>query len=96
MITTVYAATNEDLNTFHRSSRWPVMIDWLKANGINPSDVPLATPVTVEESIRRKPVIRYWVYVRDEDGKKLVADDEPVMEEQSTPLMVSIPTALIA
>lgn len=41
--------------------------DWLRANGINPNDVPIGGPITIERGR-----IRYAVLLRNETGDRYV------------------------
>lgn len=73
------------------------LLTWLRANGVNPDDIPTDTTTTVEPGSPEGPlVIRYEVYLRNEDGHKHLADpaDEgkgAAREWRTTPLAVLPP-----
>lgn len=56
-----------------------VLCEWLKANGINPADVPYGHPITIRypRLRRRPPTIRYRRYIRDADGHKQLRGNNP-------------------
>ncbi|HET6636799.1 MAG TPA: hypothetical protein VFH77_17410 [Streptomyces sp.] len=49
---------------------------WLRLNGINPNDVPLASDLVIEDSAYG-PVIRYTPFARDADGYRYVDPAHP-------------------
>lgn len=89
------------------AATWPTIADspqrlndlltWLRANGVNPDDIPTDTTTTVEPgSPDGALVIRYEVYVRDDSGHKQLADPADdtkgaAREWRTTPLAVLPP-----
>lgn len=77
------------------------LFDWLRANGIEPNDIPIDSEVTVEpgdcgSAVRHTHVIRHAVYLRNEHGHHYLADpDHPekgaAREERALPLVVPLP-----
>lgn len=65
------------------------LLTWLRANGINPNDVPSDSTLTIGAEAGQV-VIRHTVYIRD--GGRIRADDAgvPVQEERTVPLAVSL------
>jgi len=68
--------------------------EWLRANGIDPSDVPIEGPIAIERDQLGKWSIRYAALLRNEDGHRYVdpATDDAAREERTTPLKVDPPT----
>ena len=60
--------------------------EWLRANGINPDDVPIEGPITIDDGQR----IRYAALLRNETGHRYVdpATGEAAREERTAPLKV--------
>jgi hypothetical protein len=72
-----------------------VVGDWLCSNGVDPYDVPMSEPITVEH-VDGADVIRHRVYVRDAAAGKLVTDQVngalvPRMVERLTELRTPPP-----
>ncbi|MFD4569371.1 hypothetical protein ACFWOX_34040 [Streptomyces sp. NPDC058467] len=67
--------------------------DWLRANGIDPDDVPLEGPIAIERDRLGKWSIRYAALLRNEAGHRYVdpATDDAAREERTTPLKVDPP-----
>ncbi|MEU8682908.1 hypothetical protein [Streptomyces sp. NPDC048611] len=71
------------------------LCDWLAANGIDPNEVPVHSLLAVETLPDERRIIRYAVYLRNEDGHRYVDPDDPnqaAREERTTPLVVEPPT----
>lgn len=62
--------------------------DWLRANDIDPNDVPIEGPITIEQGH-----IRYAALLRNEDGHRYVDEStgDAAREEQTAPLKVEPP-----
>lgn len=62
--------------------------DWLRANDIDPSDVPIEGPIAVEQGH-----IRYTAHLRNEDGHKYVdqTTGDVAQEDRTTLLKVEPP-----
>lgn len=66
---------------------------WMKANGLDPSDIPDDYPLRVEEG-EGGTVIRYRAYVRTEDGSAQPDpdhSDEVLTEDRTVPCTVPAP-----
>ena len=69
----------------------PAVADWLRANGIDPGDVPLDANLSIEEATEGR-VVRFDAVVREAGG--IVYDPAargPRIETKTTPLMVEPP-----
>lgn len=73
------------------------LLDWLSANSIDPNEIPIESPVTIEpgDSGHR---IRYTAMLRNANGRKYLIDpDNPdkgvAAEERTVPLVVPLPDA---
>lgn len=65
--------------------------DWAQANGLNPHEVPVEHDIVIED-LPAGPVIRCWVYARNELGNKYAtADGSPAVEQRAVPLVVEPP-----
>lgn len=76
------------------SGRREELCAWLQANGINPSDVPVHTPITLEPLTHGGGrAIRYTAYLRNADGFKYFDEDsgDAAQEERIVPLVVDPP-----
>jgi hypothetical protein len=75
--------------------RFNETLAWLRANSIEPNDVPTDTTVTVVTTDDGAAVIRYEVYLRDGGGHKYFADADDTKgaarEWRTTPLTVLPP-----
>lgn len=62
--------------------------DWLRANGIDPCDVPIHGPIAIDQGR-----IRYVAYLRNEAGRKYVDETtgDVAQEERATLLKVEPP-----
>jgi hypothetical protein len=72
--------------------RWDETLTWLRANHIDPCDVPTDATITIEDGA----VIRYEVFCRDTTGHKYLADPDDTekgaaREERTVPLLASPP-----
>lgn len=77
------------------------LFDWLRANGIEPNDIPIDSTVTIEpgdcgSAVRHTHFIRHTAYLRNEHGRHYLADpDHPdkgaAREERTVPLIVPLP-----
>lgn len=68
--------------------------DWLRANDIDPNDVPIEGPITIEtEASVRGWSIRYVAHLRNEQGRKYVDETtgEVAQEQRTAPLKVAPP-----
>lgn len=71
-----------------------VLQQWLSANSIDPHLVPLARWISIERDGRGPASIRFGVFKRDQDGRKLLDPDnanQAWTEERTSPLMVPLP-----
>lgn len=66
------------------------ILDWLRANGINPKDIPAKSTVAIEPGPDGGEVIRHTAYVRDGHGIPLEAG-ALATEERAVPLTVPLP-----
>ncbi|MDQ1037274.1 hypothetical protein QFZ75_003690 [Streptomyces sp. V3I8] len=77
------------------SGRLPELRDWLRANGVDPSDVPVHEDITVEpltlDGTGR--VIRFTAYLRNAAGRLYLdeATGDAAREERIVPLVVDPP-----
>lgn len=64
--------------------------DWLRANDIDPGDVPIDGPIAIDDEQR----IRYAALLRNEAGHRYVdqATGDAAREERTAPLKVDPPT----
>lgn len=90
MTTTHYplAFSPDDLHQ-HRQQ----LCQWVKANGLNPHDIPDTHPLRVEEG-QDGPAIRYQCFVRNEHGDKMRhprSPDEVWTVEAITPCTIPPP-----
>ncbi|MGJ5897977.1 hypothetical protein ACSCBZ_39425 [Streptomyces niveiscabiei] len=62
--------------------------NWLRANGIDPCDVPIHGPITIDQGR-----IRYAAHLRNEAGRKYVDETtgDVAQEERTAPLKVEPP-----
>lgn len=85
------ALTPDNLST-HRVQ----LASWIRANGIDPRQVPLAHPLRVGEGVGEGcGVIRYRAYVRTSDGHLEQDDQDPSgarTEQRSALCTVPLPT----
>lgn len=76
------------------SERLPELRAWLRANGIDPSDVPVYEDIAIEQSTPGGDrTIRFTAYLRNADGR-LYLDEvtgEAAREERTVPLVVDPP-----
>ncbi|WP_432589935.1 hypothetical protein ABVG11_34235 [Streptomyces sp. HD1123-B1] len=89
---TVYDADTWPLVACGR--RLPELRDWLRANGIDPGDVPITQDITIEPlPIGGARVIRYTAYLRNADGRKYLDEvtGEAAQEERTASLVVDPP-----
>ncbi|MFE7780347.1 hypothetical protein [Streptomyces nigrescens] len=85
--------------TIAGTPRQQQLCDWLddngiNDNGINDNDVTVHDPLTVETLPDGQRIIRYTVYLRNEDGHRYVDPDDPdqaAREERTVPLVVEPP-----
>ncbi|MDX3507370.1 hypothetical protein PV755_00275 [Streptomyces caniscabiei] len=102
--------------TVYDADMWPVvacserrteLCAWLRANNINPDDVPIGEDIVIEwetynvtahdsdapQTIEGDRAIRYTAYLRNADGFKYLdeATGEPAQEERTVPLVVDPP-----
>lgn len=73
----------------HRSR----LAEWVKANGLNPNDIPLTHPIRVEDG-DDGPVIRYVAYARTEEDVQQadsIHSDEVPTVERTAPCTVPPP-----
>jgi hypothetical protein len=89
------------------SERLPELRAWLRANGIDPGDVPIDEDIVIERetydvtthdsvdplTVDGDRMIRYTAYLRDADGCKYLDEDtgEAAQEERVVPLVVDPP-----
>lgn len=71
------------------------ILHWLRANNIDPSDVPTESPVSIEPG-NGGHVIRYTAMLRNANGRKYLVDpDDPdkgvAHEERTVPLLMPLP-----
>ncbi|MEI5520702.1 hypothetical protein WB388_08815 [Streptomyces brasiliscabiei] len=78
---------------FVGTDRHAEFLSWLKANGIDPEDVPTNTEITVETGTDGGRLIRYTVYLRNANGAKYLdeATGEPAQQERTAPAQVEPP-----
>ncbi|MCX4792534.1 hypothetical protein OG369_42935 [Streptomyces sp. NBC_01221] len=64
----------------------PALLDWLRANGIDPNHVTEESPITISVTPAGQRLINYTEFVRDEDGNVLVnaADSDLCSREKRT------------
>lgn len=73
------------------------LLAWLRANGIDPADVPFNSEIAIEPASRKgAQLIRHTVYLRDETGHKYLAPatGDAAQEERTVPLVIAPPDAL--
>lgn len=95
MITHVFSDATTWPTIIANRQRFDETLRWLRANGIDPCDVPTDTTLTVETTDTGT-VIRYDAYLRDEHGRKYLADPHDdtkgaAREQRTTPLTVPPP-----
>lgn len=75
------------------AQRHAELLDWLRANGIDPNDVSADRPVTIEPGPHGGHVIRYTALLRNSSGRTYTAADGngPAIEERTTPLTAALP-----
>ncbi|WP_200302225.1 hypothetical protein [Streptomyces adelaidensis] len=76
------------------SERLPELRDWLRANGIDPGDVPVHEDITIEPlTLGGDRAIRFTAHLRNADGCKYLdeATGEAAQEERTVPLVVEPP-----
>lgn len=88
----VYGPTHWDLTKFHEDPRRPILLQWMRANGIEPENTPVEQVIIVAGNPR---TIRHVVYVTDDAGRKIVAGNSPVFEARATPLKTAVPDRLM-
>lgn len=69
--------------------------DWLSANGIDPRDVPIEGPITIEPNPEgHGQCIRYAALLHDEHGRRYQdpATGDAAREERTAPLKAEPPT----
>lgn len=73
--------------------RRDALLDWVRANGIDPNAVPIDRDMTIEDGPDGGRVIRYWAYVLTSDGSKQTdrQTDGALLEQRTTPLVVPPP-----
>ncbi|NUO43676.1 MAG: hypothetical protein HOV82_16760 [Streptomyces sp.] len=74
--------------------RRDALLNWVRANGIDPNAVPTDKDLTIEDRPDGGRIIRYTTYVLTGDGHKQVAqasDGGALLEERSVPLVVEPP-----
>jgi hypothetical protein len=81
---------------FAGTERHEEIKSWLRANDINPDDVAVTGPVTVETTPDGARLIRYTTHLRNEDGCKYLADPDDMdkgvaAEERTAPVQVEPP-----
>jgi hypothetical protein len=65
--------------------------EWAQANGLDPHEVSVDHDIVIDE-LPDGPVIRCWVFARNELGNKYAtADGSPGVEERAVPLVVEPP-----
>lgn len=74
---------------FHDDPRHTALLDWLRANGIDPNRLPTNQVITIDNNR-----VRYVEYATDADGNKLVHNNEPVFEPKVSPLVIDLPPEL--
>lgn len=90
--------------TVYDADTWPVVAcndrlrqelqAWLRANGIDPGDVPVHEDITIEPlTLGGDRAIRHTVYLRNADGAKYLdeATGDAAQEERIVPLVVDPP-----
>lgn len=91
---TVRLISNRDLWNWHiAEGRVEAVQAWVRANGIDPNDVPVDPPLTIESSGGGVPVIRYTALLRNENGRPYPDPDtgDAAAEERTVPLVVEPP-----
>lgn len=91
-----------DLQLVYEPGMWPEFfgtdrhadfLSWLRANYIDPEDVPSEAEITVETSVDGARLIRYTAYLRNEDGAKYLDESigEAAQETRTAPVQVEPP-----
>lgn len=88
----VYGPTHWDLTKFHEDPRRSILLQWMRANDIEPENTPVEQIITVAGNPR---TIRYTAYVTNDAGQKIVVGNSPVFEARVTPLKVAVPDRLM-
>lgn len=78
------------------SARTFAVANWLMANNIAPSDVPIHSTIAVVTAENGTQTIRYDAYLRDEHGRIRCSGDEPVQERRVVQLVTPLPDQLPA
>ncbi|MFM9604261.1 hypothetical protein [Streptomyces turgidiscabies] len=68
--------------------------DWMRANDIDPNDVPIDSPISIEpDTAGGDSRIRYTAHLRNEQGRKYVEETtgDVAQEERTTPLKAKPP-----
>ena len=75
-------------------SRRAALCDWLTANGINPSTIPVDADLTIDTHPDNSRHIAYEAFVLNQDGNIMVDErgTGPAIEKRTTPLLLDPPT----
>lgn len=93
--TVIYGPGTWNLEAFYDDPRRPVLLDWLRANDIDPKGLPVEQCISVDVG-EGGSVIRYVRYVTSPDGSKLATRDGHLLyEAHAAPLTVKPPEALL-
>lgn len=84
---TIYSAT--DWPDLHTDPRHDTLLTWLRINGINPNDLPPNQNITIDGGL-----ISYVVFVCDDRGRKIVRNDDVVLEGRTARCTVDPPHEL--
>lgn len=93
--TVIYGPGTWSVQAFHSDPRTPHLLEWLKANGVDISAMPIQQRISVDATEQGK-VIRYVSYVTNPDGTQLREGDSQVYEARTVPLLVDPPDELTA
>lgn len=93
----------EDPEVVYEPSQWPGLVQegrhedlrqWLRANGIDPADVPVGEEITIEPlTLGGDRAIHYTAYLRNAEGRFYRDEDTegPAQESLTVPLTVAPP-----
>ncbi|WP_329131538.1 hypothetical protein OG552_10465 [Streptomyces sp. NBC_01476] len=86
---TVVVARGQTINDEQRNR----ICDWLRANGVDPVNVPQGAPLTIEQAGDGPRAIHFWSFYTNETGQKesRVGGDQAIQVERTRLLVADLP-----